>query len=66
MEQKKKQAEAETRMEGEMAKYAALKSAQANRALEAQKLEREKQKLSIAAPGMKTPLQTPRRKAFGL
>lgn len=66
LEQKRKQAEAELRMEGEMAKFTAMKTFEASKAEDARKLELEKQRLSIAAPGLKTPIPTQRRKAFGL
>ena len=66
LEQKKKQAETQTKMESEMSKFAALKAAQTAKAEEASRVERERQRSSIATPGQRTPLLTPRRKAFGL
>ena len=49
-----------------MDKYTAMKNFEASKAAEIRKAELEKQKLSIAAPGTRTPLVTPRRRAFGL
>lgn len=66
LEQKKKVAEKQAAMESEMAKHTALKAAEAAQGEAAAKLLREKQRSSIATPGMRTPLTTPRRKAFGL
>lgn len=66
LEQKKKQSEAQIKMESEMAKYAALKAAEAAKGEEVARAQWEKQRTSIATPGMRTPQVTPRRKAFGL
>ena len=66
LEQKKKQSEQQTRMEGEMTKFAAIKAAEATQKEEVARQEREKQRSSIATPGGRTPLVTPRRKKFGL
>jgi len=66
LEQKKKQSETQSRMESEMTKFAAIKAAETAQKDEVAKLEREKQRSSIATPGGRTPLNTPRRKTFGL
>lgn len=49
-----------------MAKFAALKAAESAKKDEEAKLERDRQRSSIATPGQRTPLLTPRRKTFGL
>jgi hypothetical protein len=66
LEQKKKQTETQSRMESEMTRFAALKAAQVAVKAEEAKLERERQRSSIATPGGRTALDTPRRKKFGL
>lgn len=66
LEQKQKQNEAQAKMETEMEKFNALKAAQTAKKEESLRLEREKQRSSIATPGQRTPLLTPKRKAFGL
>ena len=66
LEQKKKQSETQTKMESEMTKFAALKATQSAKKEEDAKVERERQRSSIATPGQRTPLMTPRRKTFGL
>ena len=66
LEQKQKQTEAQAKMESEMEKFNALKAAQSARKDEDLRAEREKQRASIATPGQKTPLLTPKRRTFGL
>ena len=66
LEQKQKQSEAQAKMESEMEKFNALKAAQSARKDEDLRVEREKQRASIATPGQKTPLLTPKRRTFGL
>lgn len=66
LEQKKKQSEAQAKMESEMDKFNALKAAQTAKKDQDAKQERERQRSSIATPGQRTPMLTPKRRAFGL
>lgn len=49
-----------------MERFNALKAAQSAKKDEDLRVEREKQRSSIATPGQKTPLLTPKRRTFGL